>query len=83
VTLEGLKSFFEYGGVVLLFLTFVFGAGAVITANLVNKRQARELRQFDRDLTDAKTRLADQEAETAREQERAAKAEKDLLSPFQ
>lgn len=68
MSLEGWKSVFEIGGVVLLFLTFAFGAGALWTARRVNDRQAAQLRQFDKDLTDAKTELGAQ-------QERAATAE--------
>lgn len=65
---EGWKSFFEVGGVVLLFLTFAFGAGFMLTGKSVNDRQAERLRKFESDLTGAKTELATQ-------QERAAKAE--------
>lgn len=66
--LESWKSFFEIGGVILLFLTFIFGAGVVFTTNKLNERQAEQLRVFDRNLTDAKTDLGEQ-------QERAAKAD--------
>ena len=68
MSLELWKSIFEYGGVILLFLTFIFGAGAVITTNRLNTHQAEALREFDRNLTDAKTQLGIQ-------QERAAKAD--------
>lgn len=36
---EWWKSFFEIGGVVLLFLTFAFGAGFMLTGKKVNERQ--------------------------------------------
>ncbi len=71
MSVEALKSFFDVGTVVLLFLTFAFGAGVLITGNVINSRQAKQLRQFDRDLTDAKTELGKQ-------QERAAHAERDV-----
>ena len=61
MSLEGWKSFFEIGGVVLLLLTFAFGAGALIVNNSLNARQAAQLRQFDKDLTDAKTELGKQQ----------------------
>jgi predicted negative regulator of RcsB-dependent stress response len=68
VSLEAWKTFFEIGGVILLFLTFVFGAGVLFTSTRINERQAKQLRQFDSDLTQARTALSVQE-------ERAAKAE--------
>lgn len=66
--LESWKQLFEIGGVILLFLTFVFGAGALYTATRLNTLQEAQLRQFDKDLTGAKTALAAQ-------QERAAVAD--------
>jgi predicted negative regulator of RcsB-dependent stress response len=66
--LEAWKTFFEIGGVTLLFFTFVFGSGAYLTTNRLNQRQAAQLREFDKQLTDAKTKLG-------RQQERAANAD--------
>jgi hypothetical protein len=66
--MEWWKSFFEVGGVALLFLTFAFGAGFMLTSKKVNERQSERLRKFDADMTVAKSDLAKQ-------QERAAKAE--------
>jgi hypothetical protein len=71
MTVEGLKTIFDWVAVILLFLTFAAGTGVLITGNIINRRQAAQLRQFDSDLTDAKTKLGEQ-------QERAAKAEKAL-----
>lgn len=68
--LEWWKTFFEVGGAILLFLTLVFGAGALLTARRINLGQAQRLRDFDKQLVDAK-------AELARQQERAANAERD------
>src|SRR6266481_4271330 len=70
--LEAWKSVFEIGGVVLLGLTFLFGGGALITTRKINDIQAAKLREFDKDLTEAKTELGKQ-------QERAAKAERQLI----
>jgi hypothetical protein len=53
MSLESWKSFFEIGGVVLLLLTFVFGAGALIATRRVNEIQAGQLREFDKELTAA------------------------------
>jgi hypothetical protein len=41
--LEWWKAFSEVGGVILLFLTFVFGAGALITNNRINAVQDERL----------------------------------------
>src|SRR5271169_5883678 len=65
MSLELLKSIFEYGGVILLFLTFIFGAGVVITTNQINDRQAGELREFSKKLTDAQTELEKQKERAA------------------
>lgn len=62
--LDWWKTFFEIGGVTLLFLTFVFGAGLLIVDRRINAIQAEELRQFDLKLSE--------------QQERAAKAELEL-----
>ena len=72
MSLEDWKAIFEIGGVVLLFLTFLFGAGALLTSTRINARQAVQLREFEKRLTDAKIELAHQ-------QERAANAERALL----
>ncbi len=69
MSVEALKSFFDWGAGILIFLTFAFGVGALITGNIINKRQENRLRQFDKDLTDAKIGLG-------RQQERAAILEK-------
>ncbi|HKT24316.1 MAG TPA: hypothetical protein VJR04_06915 [Terriglobales bacterium] len=72
MSVESLKGLFDSFAVGLLFLTFTAGLGALLTGNVINKRQSERLRQFDKDLTDAKTELG-------RQQERAANAEKSLL----
>jgi len=68
---ELLKSLFDWITVVLLFLTFVSGAGALIFGNRINVKQAEQLQKFDKDLTDAKI-------EVGKQQERAANAERDV-----
>jgi len=68
VSVEAWKSFFDAATVILLFLTFLAGAGVLLTGNVINRRQESKLHQFDKDLTIAKTGLAKQ-------QERAATAE--------
>jgi hypothetical protein len=74
--MEWWKSFFESGGVILLFLTFAFGAGFMLTSKQIGERQSVRLRKFDSDLTSAKSELAKQ-------QERAAKAEGGIANAMQ
>jgi hypothetical protein len=73
------KTVFDVSTVILLFLTFGAGAGVLITSNILskrqlveNQRQSGQIRQFDKDLTDAKTELSKQ-------QERAAVLEIEAL----
>jgi hypothetical protein len=63
MTVEGLKIVFDWAAVILLLLTFATGVGGLITGSIINGRQAEHLRQFERDLTTAKTALADREAD--------------------
>jgi hypothetical protein len=67
MSLEGWKSFFEIGGVVLLLLTFAFGAGALIVNNRLNAIQAQELGDF-------KLKFEEEQQKTAGAQKEAAEA---------
>jgi hypothetical protein len=69
MSLEGLKAFFEIGGVVLLLLTFAFGAGALIVNNRLNAIQAKELEDFRIKFEgeQQKTALAQKEAAEAKQ----------------
>ena len=69
MTVEGTKPFFDWLVVILAGATFVSLGVVVITGNIINKRQAAQLREFDQGLTTARTELG-------RQQERTAKAEK-------
>jgi hypothetical protein len=73
MTAEGVKTIFDWIVVVLAGLTFVSIAIVLVTGNIINKRQAAQLREFDQGLTNAKTQLGKQ-------QERAATAERSLLA---
>jgi len=75
MSLECWKAFFEIGGVIVLFLTFVSGAGVVLTSTRINARQAQKLKQFDRDLTGAKMELGRQQERAAEADERASTIE--------
>ena len=79
MSLEGWKTFFETGGVILLFLTFVFGTGAVLTGKRINALQAERTLTLEADAANAKASQQRVETDLAKQQERAAKAEKDLL----
>lgn len=65
MTVDGLKIIFDWVAVILLFLTFAAGLGALVTGSIINKRQEVQLRQFDKDLTNAKERAAANEREAA------------------
>ena len=67
MSLEGWKAFFEIGGVVLLLLTFAFGAGALIVNNRLNAIQTRELGDF-------RIRFEEEQQKTALAQKEAAEA---------
>ncbi len=71
MSVELWKTIFDWATVVLIGFTVVSGAGALITGDIIGKRQVAKLRQFDTDITGAKTELGKQ-------QERAAIAEKAL-----
>ena len=68
MSLEAWKTMFEYGGVMLLFFTFVFAAGAVITTNRINRVQAAELREF-------RSRIETEQQKTALAQKEKAEAQ--------
>ncbi len=58
---ELLKSIFDWATVVLIALTVFSGAGAIITGDILGKRQEARLRQFEQDLTDSQIKLANAE----------------------
>jgi hypothetical protein len=68
MSLESWKVFFEVGGIVLLALTFVFGAGAWLVNNRLSLVQTKELEDF-------KLTFQEEQQKTASAQEEAAKAQ--------
>jgi hypothetical protein len=68
MSLESLKSLFEWGGIALLAFTVFFGAGALLVNSRLGHIQEDKIREFDKELTSAKTELGKQ-------QERAANAD--------
>jgi hypothetical protein len=80
MSLEGWKTFFETGGVILLFLTFVFGAGAVLTSQRINSKQAGELRQFAINLSSQQERAANAEKDAAEAKSTSASANERTLT---
>jgi hypothetical protein len=79
-SLEWCKDAFEIAGVVLLLLTFIAGAGVVFFGRKVNALQAEQLRQFDKDLTGAKTGLAIQQQLASEAAGKVAGLEKDAAA---
>jgi hypothetical protein len=77
MSVEVLKSIFDIAAVVLLFLTFLAGAGVLITGNVINDRQTRQLQQLDLDITKAKTELGKQQERAANADAHVAVLEKD------
>lgn len=77
MSIETLKSGFDIATVVLLFLTFLAGAGVLITGNIINGRQASKLQQFDLDLAAATTEQDKQRERAATADARVAGLEKD------
>jgi hypothetical protein len=77
VSVEALKSLFDVLAVVLLGLTFVAGAGVLITGNIINRRQSEQLKTFDSDMTKAKSDLAAQEERAATAEGKIAGLQKD------
>ena len=76
MTVEGWKAIFDVVAVTLLFLTFGAGVGVLVTGNVINKRQEQHLHQFDKDLTDAKIALGQQQERAAQAERAAAEAKK-------
>jgi hypothetical protein len=60
------KSIFDWTTVAAALLTLISGAGALITGHTISKRQEARLRQFDMDLTRAKTDLTNAQLSLAR-----------------
>jgi hypothetical protein len=80
MTVEGLKIIFDWVAVILLFLTFASGVGVLVTGNIINKRQGAQLRQFDQDLTGAKSALAEQQRRASEAAAKVAGLEKDAAN---
>lgn len=75
MSIEAWKSFFDNGALVLLFLTFAFGAGILITGNIINERQAKEIKQFGIDLKDKDVKISEANDRAGAAIERASKAD--------
>ncbi len=75
MSVEFLKSIFDWAAVVLVGLTFIAGAGALITGKILSIRQAEQLREFSSDLTAARLELGKQQERTAKAEGTIASAE--------
>ncbi|MCW5963283.1 MAG: hypothetical protein KIT83_04530 [Bryobacterales bacterium] len=79
MSVETWKSVFDIGAVLALFLTFAFGVGVWYTGAKINERQAEKLRYFDRDLTEAKTALANAQREAEALRKNNLLLQKDII----
>ena len=86
MSVEFWKTICDWAAVVLVGLTFIAGAGALLAGRVLNSRQSEQLRKFEADLASAKTdnltlqkQVAILQTDASIQQERAAKAEKSLL----
>src|SRR5882762_806953 len=68
MSVELWKTIFDWATVALAAFTFVALAGAVFTGNILNERQAKELRDFQ-------LKVETEQQKTARAQEQAADAQ--------
>jgi hypothetical protein len=82
MSVELWKFIFDWATVVLIALTVVSGAGALITGGIIAKRQDARLYEFDKDLTGAKLELGKQQERAAQAEKSAAEA-KQLASGFE
>jgi hypothetical protein len=60
-SVEAWHSIFEWSSIGLVALTVVAGAGALITARIVNNRQTERIRNLDIDVANARTKQAEAE----------------------
>ncbi len=78
------KTIFDVAAVILLFLTFAAGTGAFIFGNIVNKRQAAQLAEKDRqaasDSKDKDLKISDAKRAAEEAKERAAALEVEALT---
>lgn len=77
MSLELLKSIFDWATIIFIALTVFTGAGALITGDKLGQRQEAKLHQFESDLTDAKTALGKQQERAATADAKVAGLEKD------
>ena len=74
-SIESLNSFFEWASVGLVALTFVAGAGTVITSRIVRDRQAEKIKRLGKDVAEAQTAQKRVETELATAKAKQAEAE--------
>ena len=64
MSVESWKVIFDWATVVLIALTVFSGAGALITGDILSKRQQEKLREFQKELTNSQTKLSEQQERT-------------------
>jgi hypothetical protein len=80
MSVEVWKSIFDWVTVILIALTVFSGAGALIMGDIIGKRQESRLRQFDKELTEAKKELGKQQERAANADARVAGLEQDAAN---
>ena len=78
MSVDAWKTGFDTATVLLAFLVFVAGAGALITGRVIDRRKTQEIKQFDSDLTRAKSDLATQQKRAAEAEGKIADAEQHI-----
>jgi len=78
-SVESWNSLFEWASVGLVALTFVAGAGTLITSRIIRDRQAEKIGRLGKDVTDAQTTQKRVETDLAQAKTGQAEAERSLL----
>jgi hypothetical protein len=79
MSIELWKTIFDWAAVILVGLTFIAGAGGLITGKILNDKQAGELKQFQLELAEANDRASHADLKRVELQNRIA----DIFGPRQ
>ena len=79
MSVDLLKSIFDWATIILIALTVFSGAGALITGDIIGRRQEAMLRKFDTDLTDAKKQVENLRGDNLKLEAKALSLQTELL----
>jgi|SRR5438067_2482315 len=86
-SLESLNSLFEWSSVLLLGLTFIAGAGTIVTSRILNQRQSKTILRLETAASQARTaqqrvqiELGETQKEVAGAKTKQAEAERQLIN---